>query len=213
MNDVRRHRSTKVFGIGACVLFIITFPFYYSFIRNFMLRLKGISNTSSKGLSPMEKVDLALEQQLNKRLRGIGVCLYRLTRGRIVQPYKVDVLLLSTRGRRSGKTRTVLLQFFRDGANMLLVAANSGRLSHPDWYYNLQTTPTAHVQIMGHIIRVRAEELSDEEAITFWPRILHVAPSYARYQKATSRPIPLLRLVPTEAVIVQTITRDAALAG
>ncbi len=53
---------------------------------------------------------------------------------------------------------------------------------------------------MDRTLQVRAEELSTDEASAFWPRVLRVAPSYARYQKATSRPIPLVRLVPIEDV-------------
>jgi deazaflavin-dependent oxidoreductase (nitroreductase family) len=128
------------------------------------------------------------------------VGLYRLTGGRIARPRKVDVLILTTRGRRTGKTRTVLLQFFRDGANLVIVAANSGRSSHPGWFYNLKATPTVRVQVMDRILQVRAEELSSDEAIAFWPRILRVAPSYERYQQATNRTIPLVRLVPVEQV-------------
>jgi hypothetical protein len=43
---------------------------------------------------------------------------------------------------------------------------------------------------------VRAEELPDEEAAAFWPRVLQAAPDYARYPRRTSRRTPLLRLVP-----------------
>lgn len=143
-----------------------------------------------------ERVVLSLNYELDKRLGGLGVSLYRLTGGRIAR--KVDVLILTTRGRRSGKTRTVLLQFFRDGANLVIVAANSGRSSHPGWFYNLKATPTARVQVMNRILQVRAEELSADEATAFWPRVLRVAPTYVRYQQATSRPIPLVRLVPIE---------------
>src|SRR5206468_2616626 len=103
--------------------------------------------------------------------------------------------------------------FFRDGANWIIVAANSGRSSHPDWFYNLKATRTAQVQVMDRTLQVRAEELSPDEAIAFWPYILRVAPAYARYQKATSRPIPLVRLVSTLQAAEQTKTRDEALSG
>jgi F420H(2)-dependent quinone reductase len=105
-----------------------------------------------------DQVALSLNYELDKRLGGLGVGLYRLTGGRIAR--KVDVLILTTRGRRSGKTRTVLLQFFPDGANLVIVAANSGRSSHPGWFYNLKATPTVRVQVMDPILQVRAEELS-----------------------------------------------------
>jgi deazaflavin-dependent oxidoreductase (nitroreductase family) len=124
------------------------------------------------------------------------VGLYRLSQGRITRLWKVDVLVLTTRGRRSGRQRTVMLQFFADGAHMVVVAANTGRPSHPGWFHNLMATPTARVEAMGSTLQVRAEELSADEAAAFWPRILHRAPGYARYQQATDRTIPLVRLIP-----------------
>lgn len=149
----------------------------------------------STNLSRKDRALLFLEREGNKRLRGLGTSLYRLTGGRFA-PRDRDVLLLTTRGRKSGREHTVLLQSFRDSEDMVVVAANSGRPSHPDWYHNLQATPTARVEIMDQTLRVRAEELSADEAAALWPRILRRAPSYARYRKATSRPIPLVRLVP-----------------
>jgi deazaflavin-dependent oxidoreductase (nitroreductase family) len=61
---------------------------------------------------------------------------------------------------------------------------------------NLKDRPIARVQVMGRTLTVRAEELPAEEAAAFWPHVLRVAPGYARYQQATSRTIPLVRLVP-----------------
>ncbi len=213
MNKLKVRRWMGAFGIVACVLLIVAFPLYYPFVRAFVNRLKDASKTSMRRLSLMDKIDLYLEYELNKRSRGLGVGLYRLTGGRIVRLAKADVLLLTTRGRRSGKARTVLLQFFRDGANLVIVAANSGRSSHPDWFYNLKTTPAAQVQVMDSILQVHAEELSAEEATAFWPYILRVAPANARYQKATSRPIPLVRLVPVGQAGEQTMPGGEALPG
>jgi deazaflavin-dependent oxidoreductase (nitroreductase family) len=209
MNNLKVRSFTKVFGIVACVLLIVAFPLYYPFVRGFVERLRNASKTSTRSLSLRDKVVLYLNYELDKRLGELGVGLYRLTRGRIAR--KVDVLILTTRGRRSGKTRTVLLQFFRDGANMVIVAANSGRTSHPGWFYNLKAAPTVQVQVMDRTVQVHAEELSTDEAIAFWPRILHVAPTYARYQQATSRTIPLVRLVPVGQAGEQTMPGGEAL--
>jgi deazaflavin-dependent oxidoreductase (nitroreductase family) len=121
--------------------------------------------------------------------------------------WKVNVLILTTRGRRSGKTRTTILQFFPDGGNIVIVAANSGRSSNPDWFYNLKASPTTQVQIMNRTQQVHAEELSKDEAIAFWPRILRVAPPYQWYRKVTSRTIPLLRLTPVGQAGEQTMLR------
>ena len=114
----------------------------------------------------------------------------------LAPPRKVDVLLLTTRGRRSGRERTVVLQYFPDGDAMIVTAANDGGTAHPGWYFNLQGDPAARVEIMGRTIPVRAEELSAAEATAWWRRIVSRDPNYERYARATSRTIPVLRLHP-----------------
>ena len=155
----------------------------------------GRGEQGAARLSRMERLGLFVHRVGDKRLTALGVALYRWTKGRIT-PAKVDALLLTTRGRKSGKERTVVLQFFPDGDDLVLAAANDGGASHPAWYRNLKATPLARVEVMGRTFAVRAEELSPDEAAAFWPRLLRRAPSYERYQRATSRTFPLVRLVP-----------------
>jgi deazaflavin-dependent oxidoreductase (nitroreductase family) len=81
---------------------------------------------------------------------------------------------------------------------MIIVAANSGGPSQPDWFLNLKAAPAARVEIKGRAMRVRAEELPAADAESFWPHILRRAPAYATYRKATGRAIPLVRLVPVD---------------
>lgn len=213
MNKPKVRSWAGALGVVASILLIVTFPFYFRFVRSFELRLRNANKTSMGSLSLKDKVDLYLNYELDKRLGGLGLGLYRLTGGRIVELWKVNVLILTTRGRRSGKTRTVLLQFFPDGENLVIVAANSGRSSHPGWYYNLKATPTVRVQVMNRTLQVHAEELSTDETIAFWPRILRVAHTYERYQKATSRIIPLVRLVPVGQAGEQTMPSGEAQPG
>jgi deazaflavin-dependent oxidoreductase (nitroreductase family) len=68
----------------------------------------------------------------------LGVRLYRLTRGGIARLVRVNVLILTTRGRRSGRERTVLLAYFPQGESFVVVAANGGQPRHPAWYLNLR---------------------------------------------------------------------------
>ena len=147
-------------------------------------------------LSRAELLGLFVGRGLDKRLTPLGRWLYRRTKGGITRPWKVDALLLTTRGRRSGRERTVVLQFFPDADDMMLAAANDGGASHPDWYFNLVADPTARVEVMGRTVAAHAEELSPDEAAARWKRILVRAPSYERYARATSRRIPIVRLVP-----------------
>ncbi len=213
MNKPKVRNWAGALGIVTSILLIATYPLYYPFVRTFMERLRNAGKTSPRSLSLKDKVALYLNYELDKRLGGLFVGLYRLTGGRITRLWKVDVLILTMRGRRSGKTRTVLLQFFRDGANMVIVAANSGRSSHPGWFYNLKSTPTVQVQVMDRTFQVHAEELSSDEAIAYWPRILRVAPTYERYQRATKRTIPLVRLVPVGRDREQAMPSDEVVSG
>jgi deazaflavin-dependent oxidoreductase (nitroreductase family) len=121
---------------------------------------------------------------------------YRRTKGRITRPWKVDALLLTTRGRRSGKERTVVLQFFPDGEAMVIAAANDGASSHPGWCFNLVADPVARVEVMGRTLAVRAVELPPDEAADWWQRIVRRAPNYEQYTRATTRTFPIFRLVP-----------------
>lgn len=162
-------------------------------------------DSTSRPLSRMERIGLFLHRESDKRLTPLGIWVMRRTKGGIVQgriarmlgaTREVDVLLLTTCGRKSGKERTVVLQFFPDGDDLVLAAANDGGGSHPAWYHNLKATPVARVEVKGRTFVVRAEELSADQAAAFWPRLLRRAPSYERYQRATSRTFPLVRLVP-----------------
>jgi len=151
------------------------------------------------GISRRESVALFLHRGLDRWLSPLGVWVYRRTKGGITRPWKVNALLLATRGRRSGKERTVVLQFFPDGDAMIVAAANDGGSAHPGWYFNLKAEPAARVEVMGRAIAVLAEELPADEAAAWWARILRRDPSYERYARATSRTIPVLRLVPLPA--------------
>jgi F420H(2)-dependent quinone reductase len=155
-----------------------------------------VDGRPARGLSRKEHVGLFLHRGLDRWLSPLGAWVYRRTKGEITRPWKVDALLLTTRGRRSGRERTVVLQFFPDDRAMIVAAANDGGASDPGWYFNLAADPVGRVEVMGRTIPVRATELPPDEAAEWWGRILRRDPSYERYARATSRSIPILRLVP-----------------
>ncbi len=152
--------------------------------------------TASPRLSRKERVGLFLHRNLDRRLSAFGVWVMRRTRGGLAGLLHVDVLVLTTTGRRSGKERSVVLQYFPDGEAMIVVAANGGGATDPGWYFNLRERPVARVEIKGRSQPVHAEELASPEAERWWARILDRASDYERYRRATDRPFPILRLVP-----------------
>ena len=145
-------------------------------------------------LSRKERVGLRLHRTLDKRFSRLSVALFRRTAGGITERAGVDGLVLTTTGRKSGKQRSVLLQYFRDGEDMLLVAADGGAAQHPGWYHNLVAQPAAAVDVRGDSIPVLAERVGETEVEDLWRRILERSPSYERYLRATDRAIPLVRL-------------------
>lgn len=152
---------------------------------------------STDRLSRGERVGLRLHRLLDRWLNPVGVWAMRRTDGGLAKRWDVDALLLTTRGRRSGRDRTVVLQFFRDEDAMVVAAANDGGDAYPAWYLNLKAEPEARIEVNGRRSSVRAEELPTEQATVWWSRIVERDPSYARYRRATSRPFPILRLAPT----------------
>ncbi|WCN79917.1 nitroreductase family deazaflavin-dependent oxidoreductase [Micromonospora sp. LH3U1] len=104
----------------------------------------------------------------------------------------VPSLLLTTRGRRSGKLRRTALMYGRDGDNHLLVASNGGAGNHPAWYLNLSADPSVEIQVGAERFAGRARTATAEEKVRLWPVMTKVFPTYARYQKDTDREIPLV---------------------
>lgn len=155
-----------------------------------------MTTTADTGLSLRERIVLFVHRGLDRWLSPLGVWVMRRTRGGVTKRFDVNALVLTTRGRRSGRERSVVLQFFPDGDAMILVAANDGGASHPGWYHNLVATPDASVEVGGRRIRVRAEELPTEAAARWWRRILEISPEYERYRRATARRFPVVRLAP-----------------
>ena len=147
-------------------------------------------------LSSRDRLALRLEREADLRLGSFGVWVFRRTKGRIARLWKVDALILTTRGRRTGRDRTLVLRYFPEDTAMIVAAANDGGDRHPGWYHNLCADPAARVEIGGRTIPVRAEELPPEEARAQWRRIVEIQPSYERFRRATDRTIPILRLVP-----------------
>jgi deazaflavin-dependent oxidoreductase (nitroreductase family) len=109
----------------------------------------------------------------------------------------VDTLLLTTRGRKSGKLRRTALIFGRDGDRYLVVASNGGAPSHPSWYRNLVEHPEVEVQVGADKFAARARTASAEEKPPLWRLMASIFPQYDSYQRRASkkgRDIPVVIL-------------------
>jgi deazaflavin-dependent oxidoreductase (nitroreductase family) len=104
-------------------------------------------------------------------------------------------LLLRTRGRNTGKQRTVILTYLRAQATWLVVASNGGKALMPVWYHNLRAHPQAEIQVGKRRFRVAAELVPPEEYEHLWAAWLKQHPAYERAQQQTARRFPLVRLI------------------
>jgi deazaflavin-dependent oxidoreductase (nitroreductase family) len=122
--------------------------------------------------------------------------LWTLTRGRFVDAAKqAPFLLLTTKGRKTGRSRTTPVLYLEDGSDLVIVASFGGNDMHPAWYLNLKECPEAEVVIRGERRRVTAREITvEEKKKLIWARLVKLYPQFDVYQQCTSREIPLLRL-------------------
>jgi deazaflavin-dependent oxidoreductase (nitroreductase family) len=132
-----------------------------------------------------------------KTLSTVHTLAYRLTGGRIGRRLvNNDMLLLTTRGRMTGRPHTVPLLYLRDGDDLVVVASWGGRPNHPQWFSNLQAHPRASVQVLGDRRQVIAQAMEENERAVWWPRVVSANDGYATYQALTDRQIPVVRLRP-----------------
>ncbi|MER6757835.1 nitroreductase family deazaflavin-dependent oxidoreductase [Micromonospora echinofusca] len=106
----------------------------------------------------------------------------------------VFTLLLTTRGRRSGKLRRTALIYGRDGDAYLVVASQGGDPKHPAWYLNLLDEPLVEVQVGAERFTARARTATAEEKPRMWSTMAAIWPAYDEYQAKTDRDIPVVVL-------------------
>jgi F420H(2)-dependent quinone reductase len=109
----------------------------------------------------------------------------------------MPVIIVTTRGNKSGKVRkTPLMRVEHDG-EYALVASKGGDPKHPVWYYNLLGDPGAVVIQDGPVpFEVMVREASGDEKREWWDRAVAAYPPYADYQAKTDRQIPLFIATP-----------------
>ena len=107
----------------------------------------------------------------------------------------MPVLLLTTRGRKSGAQRTVPVVPFIEGDQTYVIASMGGQPQHPGWFFNLEANPDVEVQMGAEQWRARAQVLPPEQREGVWSRITSRFPNFAEYQQKTKRMIPVVRLV------------------
>lgn len=106
------------------------------------------------------------------------------------------VVLLTMRGKASGKVRKVPLMRVEHEGVYAAVASKGGAPDHPQWYFNLLAHPDLDLQDGTRTRPVRAREISGAEREAWWRRCVEAFPPYVEYQTRTDRLIPVFLLEP-----------------
>jgi len=110
----------------------------------------------------------------------------------------LPVVVLTTKGARSGNIRkTPLMRVEHDG-RYAIVASMGGAPKNPVWYHNVVSHPAVELQDGELRQDMLARELTGAERATWWERAVEAFPDYADYQRSTGREIPVFLLEPTD---------------
>jgi deazaflavin-dependent oxidoreductase (nitroreductase family) len=111
---------------------------------------------------------------------------HQLTRGRHTFASLISglpVVMLTTTGAKSGRSRTVPVLGIPTSDGLAVIASNWGQSRHPGWYHNLRAHPEADIAVDGERRRVRAVEADDERRQRIWEEGLRVYPGFGQYER------------------------------
>lgn len=123
---------------------------------------------------------------------------YRRSGGtdRMTRRWDFPVVLLTTKGAKSGLERITALGGFPDGEDAwLVVASMAGWAHHPAWFFNMLRNPDdLWLEVGKRKVKVRGRSLLGAERTAALQRIAAISPRYGKYQEQTDREIPIVRL-------------------
>lgn len=105
-----------------------------------------------------------------------------------------NVLLLTTKGAKSGEERTTPLVYSWENGHHVIVASKGGAPTHPSWYHNLRTHPVVTVEAGGEKFKARAQVIGDEDYERLYKQHADENPGFWDYRKKTERKIPVIVL-------------------
>jgi len=109
----------------------------------------------------------------------------------------LPVIIVTTRGARSGKLRKVPLMRVEHDGEYAAVASLGGAPKNPLWYSNVVADPHVEVRDGTVVQAMTAREVTGEEKAVWWKRCVAAFPDYADYQAKTERQIPVFVLTPS----------------
>jgi deazaflavin-dependent oxidoreductase (nitroreductase family) len=134
---------------------------------------------------------------------------FRKNGGR-VPSRKSPILLLTTKGARTGRARVTPLNYSRDGGRYVVMASKGGSPTHPDWYHNLLADPIATVEVDGERLTARARTSEGAERERLLRLHTSAMPFFGTYERQVKRrQIPVIVLEAEEPPVSRVHPRTA----
>jgi deazaflavin-dependent oxidoreductase (nitroreductase family) len=128
--------------------------------------------------------------RLLRTASAVGTFMYR--RGMVRKMGKMQQVLLTTVGRKSGKPRTVQLGAVPEGDGWVVIGSAGGSDADPNWWRNMVANPNVTLQVNDDVTKVRMQEITNPaDYDRIWHTVVATMKGYANYPKKTSRKIPL----------------------
>ena len=123
---------------------------------------------------------------------GAAIHGFMYRRGMARKLGKMQQVLLTTIGRRSGKPHTVALGAVPEGDGWVVIASNGGADIHPNWWRNMVANPNVTLRVNDMVLKARMQEITNPaDYERLWTTVVGNMKGYANYPKRTSRKIPL----------------------
>ena len=148
-------------------------------------------SNKKKDVIPLDKA-LRIKKAL-KHLSSLNALVYRLSGGKLWNKWlgKYPIMILSVKGRKTGKTRNIPLIKVMKDEQPILVASMGGMPMNPTWYYNVASDEKVTIQIGKEKKYYLAKQVDEIEKNELWPIICSFYPDYKIYQDKTARNIPV----------------------
>jgi deazaflavin-dependent oxidoreductase (nitroreductase family) len=104
------------------------------------------------------------------------------------------LLILTTKGAKSGVSRENPLAYLEDRDRYVIIASYAGAPTNPPWYYNLVKNPKVTVEVGDQKFTARAEVVPEPERTKLYQKMASIMPTFSEYEKKTTRKIPVIAL-------------------
>jgi len=120
---------------------------------------------------------------------------FRTNKGKVGGRFEgKTLLLLHTRGAKSGQERINPVAYVKDGDRFAVIASKGGAPTNPDWYYNILANPLVTVEMGTKTFQAHAKPAEEPERTRLYNKMVDMMPGFDDYRRKTRRVIPVIVL-------------------